>query len=182
MLQELYLVMTFVAGAAIFLTSDRSEQVAISYVMVAFLLLNAFSMAFGDSGRPQPAENLVVGLWIVNKLLYVFGLALFFPPLVNPWVEKNIHRPIKAIVIAFSMQFVLVVFMFYERQHASGAAIECGSVVGMMCTPKQAPNEAWYTSATAMEDLMFGLQVALLMAAFNWKKAEEQVVSAEVQS
>jgi len=30
--------------------------------------------------------------------------------------------------------------------------------------------------------LMFGLQVALLMAAFNWKKAEEQVVSAEVQS
>lgn len=168
----LYLMMTFFAGLVIFQNSEKSKQVAISYVMVAFLVLNAVSMAFGGHGRPPLPENLAVGMWIVNKLLYVFGLALFVPPLVEPWVKKNDRRPTKAIIAAFSMQFLLVMFMAYERQHDSREAIGCESIVGMMCTPKRMPYEPWYTSATAMEDLMFGLQVALLMAAFSWKKEE----------
>lgn len=168
----LYLMMTFLAGAVIFQNSKKAEQVAISYVMVAFLVLNAIYMAFGGHVRPLLPENLTVGLWIVNKLLYVFGLALFVPPLVNPWVEKNDRRPSMAIVIAFAGQFILVMFMFFARQHDGRVAVECEAVAGMMCTPKQVPSEPWYTTATAMEDLMFGFQVALLMAAFSRKKDE----------
>ena len=82
------------------------------------------------------------------------------------------------IFIAFAMQFVLVTFMFYERQHENREAIKCGSIVEVMCRPKEVSEKPWYTTATAMEDPMFELQVALLTAAFSGKKEEPAVEEA----
>jgi len=171
----LYLMMTFFACVVIFQNSDKNEQAAIASVMVAFLVINAGYMALPHDGRPVPPENLLMGPWLINKLLYVFGLALFVPVLVDPWVHKKERRQSRqtwAIFGALTMQFALGVFMFYERQHESHATVQCEKVVEMVCTPKALPSKPWYTPATAAEDLVFGLQVALLMAAFSSKKEE----------
>lgn len=176
----LFLMTTFFAGVLIFQNSAKGEQVASACTMVAFLLINAAYIAFPPHGYPVPSENLAVGLWIINKLLYVFGLALFVPKLLDPWVKKNGRCQTWAIALAFSAQFILAAFMFHEKQEENHTPVQCEKVVELTCVPVETATP-WYTRATLAEDMVFGLQVVLLMAAFNIKN-EDPVQRDEKQS
>ena len=169
----LFLMMTFFAGALILQNSERREQVAIAGVMTVFLLVNAVYLAVPLQGFLRHSENLAVGFWIIDKLWYVFGVALFLPVLVDKFVKKTERRRTWAIVVAFTAQFVLTLFMFHDKQEESHATVQCEQVVGLTCTPVLKPM-SWYTRATLAEDLVFGVQVVLLMAAFS-KRDEEPV-------
>jgi hypothetical protein len=169
----LFLGSTFFAGLLILQHSERAEQVAIAWVMVLFMLIDAAVLVVSEQTHPLPSENLVIGAWIVQKLWYVFGIALFVPVLLDPVVKKNDDRRYWAIRIAFAVQFVLAVFMFYDKREEHLKPVQCEKIVELMCVPVAKP-EPWYTRATLAEDLVFGLQVVLLMAAFS-KKEESPV-------
>lgn len=170
----LFLMMTFFAGALILQNSERPEQVAIAGVMTVFLLVNALYFAVPLQGFLPHSENLAVGFWIIDKLWYVFGVALFLPVLVDKFVKKTDRRRSWAIAIAFTAQFVLTLFIFHEKQEARHTPVQCERVVGLTCTPVVKPM-SWYTRSTLAEDLVFGLQVVLLLAAFS-KKDDEPVL------
>lgn len=167
----LFLMTTFFAGALILQNSDRHEQVAIACVMVVFLLIHSVYMALPVQEFLPHSENLAVGFWIIDKLWYVFGVALFLPILLDKLVKKTERRRCWAIAVAFTAQFGLAVYMHYDKLEESHALVQCEHVVGLTCTPVPKPI-SWYTKATLAEDLVFGLQVVLLMAAFS-KKEED---------
>lgn len=169
----LFLMMTFFAGAFILQNSERNEQVAIAGMMTVFLLVNAAFLALPLQGFMPHSENLAVGVWIIDKLWYVSGIALFLPVLVDEFVKKTDGRRSWAIAVAFSAQFLLTLYMHHEKQEEMHAPVQCERVVGLTCTPLIKPL-SWYTGSTLAEDLVFGLQVVLLLAAFN-KKDEEPV-------
>ncbi|QJE03699.1 hypothetical protein HH212_26760 (plasmid) [Massilia forsythiae] len=169
----LFLMMTFFAGALILQNSERNEQVAIAAVMTVFLLVNAIFLALPLPGFMPHSENLAVGFWIIDKLWYVSGIALFLPVLVDKFVKKTGGHRSWAIAVAFAGQFLLTLYLHNEKQEEMYAPVQCEHVVGLTCTPVAMPM-SWYTRSTLAEDLVFGLQVVLLLAAFN-KKDEEPV-------
>lgn len=169
----LFLMMTFFAGALILQNSDRREQVAIACVMMLFLLINTVYMTLAVPGFLAHSEGLAAGFWIIDKLWYVCGLALFLPVLLDKFVKKTERRRCWAIVVAFSAQFVLMVFMSHEKQEESRAPVACQCIERLTCVPEVKP-VSWYTKATLAEDLVFGLQVVLVMAAFS-KKDDDPV-------
>jgi hypothetical protein len=169
----LFLMMTFFAGVLILQNSERREQVAIASVMTVFLLVNAVFLALPLQGFMPHSENLAVGFWLIDKLWYVSGIALFLPVLVDKFVKKTDGRRTWAIAVAFTAQFLLTLYMHHEKEEELHAPVQCEHVVGLTCTPVVKPM-SWYTRSTLAEDLVFGLQVVLLLAAFN-KKDEEPV-------
>lgn len=165
----LFLMMTFFAGALILQNSEKREQVGIACVMVVFLLINAAYMMLLPQHSTAQSENMVVAVWIIEKLWYVVGLALLLPLLVDPLVKKSDKHRARAIALAFSAQCLLTFYMHHDKEKESHAPVECLEIVGKICTPVAKP-APWYTRATLAEDLVTGLQVVLLMAAFSKKE------------
>lgn len=171
-LQVLFLTVTFFAGLVVVSTADEKEQRAISIAMLVFLSINAFYIVNPPHGRVPPSIDMWVGLWIVYKLLYVFALGYFMAILADSWVNTE-RRRTWAIVIAFTAVFLLAWYTTAEKQHESQQLVKCERVVGNLCTPVVEP-KPWYTTATLMEDLAFGLQVVFLVAAFGTVSREKK--------
>ena len=177
---HLFLMSTFFFALNIFLNSDGAEKKAIAWVLAVFMVFEAVAMGLPRPGGELPAQ-LVVGMWTIYKVMYVFGLALIVPPLVDAWVKFRLGQS-WAIFLAFALQGALVIFISYEKERDSHAPVLCETVVQKVCTPA-VKAKPWYTSSTAVEDIVFGLQVGLLLAAFGMSgKKEDPVEPTEKQS
>jgi hypothetical protein len=168
--QLLFLMSTFLFALNVFLNSEGAEKKAIVWMLIAFLALAAVALALPSPGRELPAQ-MAAGMWVVYKVMFVFGLALILPSIIDKWVEHRLGQSL-AIFLAFVLQGGLVFFMSYEKEHHKHAHVLCETVVQNVCTPV-VQSEPWYTVSTAIEDIVFGLQVGLLLAAFGMSGKKE---------
>lgn len=164
----LFLILSFFAACIIFQNSDKKEQLAIAIVFIALLGANAWYIFAFPGGREPTPDAIGAGIWIANKLVYVVGLAYFVPVLVEPWVKTPLRQTI-AIVLACALQFWPFVHLHYERKEASKQTIQCAeiNIERKTCTPIIDKNRPWYPLSVLREDVAFGLEVILLIAAFN---------------
>lgn len=171
----LFVMGTVFCALNIFLNSDCVEKKAIAWVMVVYLTLTAVAMTLPRPGGETP-EQLRVGMWIIYKLLYVFVLAFLLPTLIDELVQSR-QAQTWAIIIAFTLVAALAFFIYDEKKHESHAQILCETVEKNVCTPI-VQVKSWYTFSTVLEDVVFGIQVTLLLAAFSFSGGKKEAAAA----
>lgn len=144
----------------------KGEQTAVAWTMALVMAFNAAYIVSPVPGRDALPPSVLAGLWMANKLVYVFGLAYFIPVIVEPWVKPG-WRQNAAIAIACVLQLWPFLVLNAEREHEKHATIQCVRVEGKTCFPEVDSNRPWYSSANLQEDVALGLQVVFLVAAFK---------------
>lgn len=158
----LFLMSTFFFGLHVYTNSGGLEKCAIACLMGAFLFINVASMALPHPASQTPL-HLIPAMWIIYKVMFVFGISLLITP-AGEWVKERIGQS-WTIFVAFLVQGVLALVIYQDKQHERTAPVACEVVIDKVCTPVP-KTVAWYTSLSAVEDTAFGIQVALLMAVF----------------
>lgn len=156
----------FFSSLLILMNSTEREEKWVCGVMLAFQVVIAAHVLF-----KSPALYNAPSLWIACRLLYVIGLAIFLPPLVEEKLKLEKWQT-KGVVVAFLL--ILVAFYFYnkDREAKQVEPVRCISVKPSskddkyVCQPDPDP-EPWYSTSSLIDDIAFGVGGGLLIGSLN---------------
>jgi len=153
--QTWFLIATVLVAVSIFITrtgtvieNGKYEKRRVALVMLLFIFIYTCVTLLNTAPNIQPLNDS--GFWLANRLLYLFGLAFFMPPLVEPLLERAASRTTDmTIVLATAILFCALVFFYI------GQTEPCQASAG------------WYSSGNLADDSLMSVGIGLLLAVFT---------------
>lgn len=166
--QSLFIIATVFTGVSIFITRTGNvtenglyEKRRVALVMLIFIAINACVTLLNSSdSRPHQFDD--PGFWITNRFLYLFGLAFFMSPLIEPFLEdaKTKGKNMDTVTIFSAVSLIFFAFVLYYLDRSE----PCHSAT------------TWYTSGMLADDCLMSLGVGILLSLFAVSAREKKEV------
>lgn len=174
-LQPMFLIVTILVGTTLFITEtpeeksgSENQKLLIGLVIVGFMAINACWTYFYGVHPELRVYPDGPGMWIGNRLVYLFGLALFMPEIIEPFMQTKRSKILWGIFAAGCFFSAFYFAPFSERYHREVIAPESAN-------EKKYP-EPWYPWKSLIDDgllsLTMGVYISLLNVDRNVKKKE----------
>lgn len=160
----------FILSIYIFVGSKNKEKICICIAFIVFQLINAKHILYGQENINGPLFTLP-NLWVANRILYVVGLGIFIPPLLE--INKNSQK-IKNLFIYLGFIFLFLAFAtnLHERKKIDTSSFDCKEIIDNKCTLIKEP-ESWYSVANLLDDTLVGSSAAALFFGLSEKQKQD---------